>query len=128
MATIGPSNMFNPIGSFSGPPQISFNTGSNAIAGGLSMQGPGQVGMGYGRQAMGDIEVIMALMALLQQGSAAPTGDCSPGLNPSSLNAAGAKGGGKSLAKAGAKGASSLRRAGGKGVSAAKSLKKAGGK
>lgn len=84
----------------------------------------GPAGLGYGRQMLGDIDAILMLLSLLQQGQQAPTGCQDGGLNPASLGQAGAKGVGASLGRAGAKGAGgALKKAPGKGAAAA-SLKK----
>jgi hypothetical protein len=77
---------------------------------------------------LGDIDVIMALMALLQQGASAPTCGNEMSNNPASLGQAGAKGIGKTLGKAGAKGPKkTLQKAAGKAPGAA-ALKKLPGK
>jgi len=78
---------------------------------------------------LGDIDSIMALIALLEQGASAPAGQTGMANNPSSLGAVGAKGGGApSLGKAGGKGGGSLAKMGGKAVGGAATLKRAGGK
>ena len=117
MATIGAGG-FNPVGVYSSPGVSPLQT-PNA---GASFAGPcsGPAGLGYGRQMLGDIDVIMALMALLQQGATAPTCGNEMGANQASLGQAGAKGIGKTLGKAGAKGAQgALKKAPGKAGGAA---------
>lgn len=110
--------------------QHTFNQRQAPALSPTALGGPGEgCNLSYGRQAMGDIDLVMALLALLQSGQAGQGGDqCSQvgGVDGSSLRGAGGKGAGASLRAAGGKGAS-LRAAGGKGVNTA-SLRRAGGK
>jgi hypothetical protein len=127
VATIGPG-FSSPLNLYSTPGVSPFGQ-SAGCASPLGLSGTGgPQGMGYGRQVLSDIDVLMALMALLEQGATAPTGAAGAGMNPTSLAATGGKGGGATLARAGGKGAQTLARAGGKGVGKPKTLAKAGGK
>lgn len=123
MATIGSGGSFNQVGFYPTTPMQP--PAASAASFSPSMGGPS--GLGYGRQMLGDIDTIMALIALLQQGASAPSCQTDMASNPASLGAVGGKGGGRaSLGKAGGKGGGSLAQAGGKGGAA--TLKRAGGK
>lgn len=108
-----------------------FGPGLNGLTGAAGTPA-GPSNLGYGRQALGDVDLIMALLAkLLMQnagGTSQPSSGQCGGMDPSSLQTAGGKGGGRALRRAGGKGAGrapSLPQAPAK---AAPSLKMAGGK
>ena len=110
-----------------------FGPGTNGLTGAAGTP-PGPAGnLGYGRQALGDVDQIMQLLIkLLTQGQDGCQSSCSggnqTGINPSSLQTAGGKGAGRSMRKMGGKGAGrapSLPQAPAK---AAPSLQMAGGK
>jgi len=110
-----------------------FGPGLNGLSGAAGTPAGPAGNLGYGRQALGDVDQIMALLIklLLQNangGSQPSSGQCG-GMDPSSLQTAGGKGGGgRALRRAGGKGAGrapSLPQAPAK---AAPSLKMAGGK
>lgn len=125
MATIGSAGPFNQVGFYPTTPMQS--PAASAASFSPTLGGPS--GLGYGRQMLGDIDSIMALIALLQQGASAPAGQTGMANNPASLGGIGAKGGGApSLGKAGGKGGGSLARMGGKAADGAATLKRAGGK
>lgn len=121
MAIIG-SGGFQPAGLYSAQAYSPLQGGSGVSHfGGPAAAGPG--GLGYGRQMLGDIDAILMLLSLLQQGQQAPTGCQDGGMNAASLGQAGAKGVGATLGQAGAKGArGALKKAPGK-AAAATSLK-----
>ncbi len=131
MAVIGGSPFQqNPVG---------FNTGLSTPgvgpAGSLGFTAPtGPGGLNYGGQVMSEVDLLVALMKLLQQGQSCPSGQCAaPASTSPGLQSAAGKGGG-ALAKAGGKGgggarpqAPALAAAAGKGAPAP-ALKQATGK
>ncbi len=108
-----------------------FGPGFNGLTGAAGTPAGPAGNLGYGRQALGDVDQIVALLIKLLTGNQNTTqtgsGQCG-GMDPSSLQTAGGKGGGRGLRRMGGKGAgrtASLPQAPAK---AAPSLKMAGGK
>ena len=110
--------------------QPSFNRpGLSSPLTGAAGQAPAAANTGYGRQALGDVDLIMALLQLLKANGAQQS-SCSgaSGMDPSSLQAASGKGGGLKRAggKAGGMGRPALAQMPAKG--GAPALKQAAGK
>ena len=115
MATIGFGTPFQPQGVYSGP---SFANVGGPQAPMSFTGGPG--GLDYNLRLMAELESIINMMSMLENGATAPCGNANNGPQPTSLAGAGSKGG-RALAKTGAK---ALAKAGGKG----QTLKKAAAK
>ncbi len=130
MAQIGPNNPLQP--SFYAGPTAGAGAGAGiGAAGQLGYTAGTPSGLNYGGQVMSEVDILVALMKLLQQGQTAPTGGGggTAATNPALRSAAG-KGGqalGQAAGKPGGMGpaqAPALAAAGGKGMA----LKQAAGK
>lgn len=123
MATIGPNNPLQS-SAFSAPmtssPSVS-NLGFTAAA--------TPAGLNYGSRVMSEVDIIAALMKLLEQGQSAPTGTGAGATGSPGLQGAAGKGGGlKMAAGKGGGGGKALQAAPGKPGGGGMALKQAAGK